>query len=105
MRPYGELVRLGWGLLLLGAPREILAAVGAPETTRGTVAVTRLLGARHVAQGGVTLLAPTVTVRRCGAAADLLHASTAVALAAARRPWRRVATADALLAAGFAAIG
>lgn len=98
-------VRVGWGMLLLGAPRRVLARVGHPDADGAPVAVARVLGARHVGQGLVTMATGRRDVLLLGTTADVLHACTAVALAAASPAWRRVGMLDTAVAAGFAATG
>ncbi|MHB1929537.1 MAG: hypothetical protein ACYDEN_06575 [Acidimicrobiales bacterium] len=99
-------IRLAWGAALLAVPRRcIRLAPGAPTDIAGdAVAVARVLGARQVAQA-IVELAAWPRLRRTGAAADLLHASSGVALAAADQRWRGVAVADTALASGFAVAG
>ena len=96
-------VRTGWGLALVAAPRAVLARNG-PAPSRTAVTVARLLGVRHLGQVASALLAPTAAARP-GALVDALHATTAAGLAVGSSRWRRFATADALLAAAFAAVG
>jgi hypothetical protein len=97
-------LRAGWGVVLVCAPAGILAFAGHPEATTSTV-VARVLGARHLAQAAVTFCVPTAAVVAGGAVVDVLHSLTGTALASASSRWRRVALADALIAAGFAATG
>ena len=100
MKAYAGLVRLGWGAVLVGLPRQVLEAAHAPTTGR-TVLVARVLGVRQVLQGGLTLLLPDGWTARPCAVVDGLHATSAVALAVVSRRWRRVGFADALLASSF----
>ncbi len=99
-------LRLVWGSALLGAPVQCIGLVpGAPAgVPDGAVTVVRVLGGRHVLQGLVEMAARP-SFCRLGAASDLLHAATGVALAASDRRWRSVAGADAALATGFAVAG
>jgi hypothetical protein len=99
-------LRLAWGTALLGAPLRCISLVpGAPAgVPDDAVTVARVLGGRHVLQG-LAEIAAWPSLRRLGAAADILHAATGVALAATDRRWRSVARADAALATGFAVAG
>ncbi|GGK81242.1 hypothetical protein [Mangrovihabitans endophyticus] len=101
----GVAFRAGWGLVLLCAPRRVLACGGHPAPAAPARAVARILGTRHLIQAGLTALAPTRPVVALGAVADVLHAATGVALAVTSPRWRAVAVADTALAAGFAAWG
>ena len=98
-------VRAGYGLVLLLVPDRFLAVGARPPIPASAVAVARVLGARHVLQSIVTVAVPTGRVVGAGAALDALHGSTDVALAALSPRWRRIALADAALAAVLAAAG
>jgi hypothetical protein len=63
-----------------------------------------VLGARHGLQGTVEILTGP-RWRKSGAAVDLAHAATGIALAAADPRWRRVALSDAVVASTFAGVG
>src|SRR4051794_34654621 len=106
-----DAVRLGWGMVLLAAPGEVLRLTGG--SGRHASAVARLLGARHVLQalalGAMSFVPSTVLpatarrqARRLGAVVDAAHAASAVALAAAGREPRTWVT-DGALASSFAA--
>ncbi|WP_156090295.1 hypothetical protein [Dactylosporangium aurantiacum] len=97
-------LRVAWACLLIAAPDRLIALVGGRPATPPAVLTARILGVRHTAQAVVTLIAPPRAAAP-GAAADLLHAATAVALAAASARWRGTAIADALVAAVFAGAG
>jgi len=99
------LVRAGWGVILLTLPGPLLRAGGGGPVPAAAVAVARVLGLRHLLQAGTTAAVPTGAVAGLGALADMAHASSCLALAAGSRRWRRVALADALIEAGFAAAG
>lgn len=92
-------VRAGYGAALLLVP-DRLVGPGAPGPA---ATVARVLGARHVLQSLVTVLAPTERVVAAGAVVDGVHGGTDVALAAVSRRWRRVALADAVIATVLAA--
>ncbi|WP_155123512.1 MULTISPECIES: hypothetical protein [unclassified Actinoplanes] len=92
--------RVAWGVALVAAPHRIPRYGAAPA-----VAVLRVLGARQIVQGAVTLARPTPLVTGCGALVDALHAGTDLAAAAGSARWRPVALPDAVVALGFAAAG
>jgi hypothetical protein len=96
-------VRALWALVLLAAPRRVLAAAGHGDAPNA-VAVARVLGGRQALQGLVEISAGT-RWRRIGAFVDAAHALTGIGLAAARPRWRRVALADAAIAVSFAVGG
>jgi len=100
-----EVVRVGWGALLVLAPGVVLRGAQAPQASKRAMRIARLLGSRQLVQGTVTLLgggAHGVT-RGVGAVVDGLHAGSALALAALSPRWRLTAGADAVVAAAFAA--
>lgn len=99
-----RLARAAVGLLLLGAPRPVLAVAAGAPTATGVQWVARLLGLRDLVQAGVT------TDRRragAGAAVDGLHAASMVALAlrSHRHHHRRLALVSAAVAGTFALAG
>lgn len=98
-------VRAGYGTALLLVPERVLALGARPPFPPPAAAVARVLGARHVLQAVVTVAAPTGRVLGAGALVDASHGSTDVALAAVAPRWRRIALADAALAAILAADG
>jgi hypothetical protein len=71
----------------------------------GTVAVVRVLGARHVVQGLAGLAAAGRRAVLLGTAVDGVHAASMVGLAALARSHRRGAGTSALVALGFAVGG
>jgi hypothetical protein len=79
---------------LLGGPLEPAARTGV-----------RVLGARQLAQAGLTVAAPTAPLLAAGAGTDALHALSMAVLAVADRRWRRPAVVSGLTAAAFAACG
>lgn len=103
LRGVAVAARLAWGGLLLLAPGALLRPVGPATTT--AVATLRVLGARHLVQGAVTIWRPTRGVFAAGAVVDGLHSLTALALAAADRRQRPAALVDAAGAAGWALLG
>jgi hypothetical protein len=103
------LVRAGYGVALVVAPRALIQLTGDPGTGqpagasragRRACGVARVLGVRHLVQAGLTAVAlraaepdPSLPLG-LGAAVDVLHATTMVGLAAVDRGARRVALAD-----------
>ncbi len=77
--------------LLLGASQvarpEFLARDGAGDEL--TLRAIRVLGARDLAQGVITLIRPSRRVIRVGAAVDTIHALSMVGLAVVDRPSAR----------------
>jgi hypothetical protein len=98
-------VRLVWGGLLLVAPGIALEAITGRPATRSQERLLRVLGARHLLQGGVDLVRPTRGLLRAGVAVDLLHAATCAGAVALSPEWRRAALIDGTGAVGFAAGG
>ena len=99
------MARLSWGGLLTVAPGRVLRTLTGRPATGSQVAVLRVLGTRHLLQGGLDLARPTYGALRAGAAVDLLHASTCAAAIAFLPAWRRIALVDGTGAAAFAAAG
>ena len=95
-----EVLRIVYGMVQLVAPARVARVVGGRLDHRARV-VARVLGARHVVQGCVSAAAPDAVVLALGAEVDLLHAASMVALAVVDRRRRRIALADACVAASF----
>ncbi|MEU8264025.1 hypothetical protein AB0C02_25810 [Micromonospora sp. NPDC048999] len=91
--------RLAWGATLVVAPRRVLSRWGHPSGL--AVGTLRVLGVRHLAQAAMTLRRPVPAVLVAGAAADLLHATSALALAAVDRRQRRLALLDSAIAGSW----
>lgn len=100
-----NLVRAAWGTVLLAAP-DLIVGRGHSRCT-GTVArrTVQVLGGRQVIQSALTAWRPTTAVLTVGAAADVLHAASMVALAVVDARWRGRAAADAVLGSSFAVAG
>jgi hypothetical protein len=109
-----EVARLALGCAQLLAPRRLASATLDERLSPTDQWVARVLGLRNVAQAILTATATsranvspvsrTLPVRRAlaiGAAVDLLHASSMVALAATSRRHRWLASAEALEATWF----
>jgi hypothetical protein len=97
--------RLAWGGLLTTMPGRVLRTLTGRPATRSQVAVLRVLGTRHLLQGGLDLARPTRGALRAGAAVDLLHASTCAGAIAFLPAWRRAALVDGPGAMAFAVAG
>ena len=93
-------VRTRWGALLTAAPGRVLAGLPGVRPTPGTVAIARLLGARHLTQGAAALAGSQLA--RGAWWVDAAHAASMLVLAAASPAHRRVAGADAMVAGAFA---
>jgi hypothetical protein len=103
-------VRTCYGWLLACAPRRMLRIGGAQPPSRPEVAVTRVLGGRHLAQALLTAAAeaaglPPAAVFAAGAAVDAVHAASMAGLAVMSRPLRRATLTDAALETGLATAG
>jgi hypothetical protein len=99
------MARLTWGGLLTTMPGPVLRTLTGRPATRSQVVVLRVLGTRHLLQGGLDLARPTRGALRAGAAVDLLHASTCAAAVAFLPAWRRAALVDGPGAMAFAVAG
>jgi hypothetical protein len=73
--------------------------------SRRACAVGRILGARHLAQAIACGVLPTRWLIRAGAAADLLHAASMLALAGEDDGLRPALLTDAGIATAFATAG
>jgi hypothetical protein len=98
-------VRAGWAVILLVLPERLLRAGGGGPVPAAAIAAVRVLGVRHLLQAGASAALPTGSVAGLGALVDATHAGSCVVLAAGSSRWRRVALADVLIEAGFAASG
>ena len=101
--------RAGYGVALIGAPGLLIGLTGQKPEPRAC-AVARVLGARHLIQAGVTAANQCAdpggsVVLGGGAAVDLLHATSMVALGAADSHVRRAALSDAAVETTLAMIG
>jgi hypothetical protein len=98
-------LRAGYGLLLLGAPGPVARLYAGRGCDRRTVAVARVLGARHLAQAALSARHRSETALGLGVAVDLLHAASMIGLAVLDRSRTRAGLLDATGAAGFAVAG
>jgi hypothetical protein len=98
-------IRAAYGSVLLCAPGAVLRlCTGRPASSRAR-GVTRVLGARHLAQAAVSAWAPRPAVLAAGVDVDLCHAASMLALAATGRAERRAGLADAVAAVALAVAG
>ena len=97
------LARAGYGAALLCAPGPVIRACTGQVPSLRARRVARVLGIRHLAQAAITAWAPRRPgLVAAGAAVDICHAASMLALAAASQPLRRAELADALAAATLA---
>jgi hypothetical protein len=97
-------VRLAFGVALIVAPGRLLLACSAVDDRRARI-VARILGLRHLVEGGVLLIFDTRAVGLAGAAVDGIHAATALTFAIVDRRRRRGALINAVAALFFTAVG
>jgi hypothetical protein len=96
-------MRAAWGTICLLAPSRVSRSLGGPVDQR-TLAVTRLLGVRHLLQGWVYCRHPSRSVFAVGGVVDLLHSASMGVLGAMDPARRRLAWSDSLIAAGWGAV-
>ena len=100
-----EAVRAVWGAALMIGPRTILERVHGVRADSRSIAIARILGARHLTQAALSGIRPTPAVLALGIWVDTVHAGTALTLAAADHARARAGITDAAVAAGWAAAG
>jgi hypothetical protein len=100
-----EFVRGLWGAALLAAPRFVLSRIHGVDADRKAVVVTRILGARHLAQATLSGINPSPEVIATGTWVDGVHSVTAFGLAAVDGRRARAALTDAIIAAAWALLG
>lgn len=96
--------RAAYGAALLAVPGLLLGIVTGTPATRRDREVARVLGARHLLQAAVTLMASDRMVVP-GAAVDSLHAASMAALAVADPRLRRAGVTDCMVASLLAVAG
>lgn len=99
------LVRGTYGVLLVGAPGSLIRLAGGSAGDPRARAVARLLGARHLTQAVLAAVGPSPALLALGAEVDLLHSASMMVLGGVDAPSRRIAFADGVVAAAFAADG
>lgn len=100
-----ELLRAGWGAVLLGAPAVVLSRIPGVHVDRKALVVTRILGARHLFQAFLSGIDPSPEVLAAGVWVDAVHSVTAVGLAVADRHRARGGLVDGVIAASWAGLG
>ena len=96
------IAQVGAGAAMVLAPRFVSKL---PGGAAAPAPVVRVLGGRSIGQGVLTAIRADRTTLTLGAAVDIAHLATMVALAAASPRWRRTASGSAALAAVSAAAG
>lgn len=104
LRPI-ELLRGGWGTVLLLWPRPVLHQVGPVRVDDKSVDVTRILGARHLSQAVLSGVQPSPEILALGVWTDAVHAVTALGLAVTDRSRARAGLIDMAIAAVWAVLG
>jgi hypothetical protein len=94
--------QVGIGAVMVVAPRFAAGLAGGPVAPTPIV---RVLGAREIGQGAGTAIRPDVTTLTLGAAVDIAHLASMVALAVISPRWRRAAIGSAAVAAVSAVTG
>ncbi|SPM27226.1 hypothetical protein [Mycobacterium terramassiliense] len=97
--------RVGYGIALLVLPSPLLRLVTGQPATAREQALTRVLGARLLAQAAVTDVRPDAVSVALGAEVDFVHAVSMLAWAAVDRGSRRLTLLSAATAGLFAAAG
>ncbi len=100
-----ELLRAGWGAVLLVAPGAVLHLVRAVRIDRKALVITRILGARQLFQALVSGIGPSPEMLAAGVWVDTVHSMTAFGLAVIDRRRVRVGVADGIVAALWAGLG
>lgn len=100
-----ELIRAGWGGVLLAAPAGVLGHIHGVQVDRRAIVVTRILGARHLVQALLSGVDPGPEVLAAGVWVDTVHSATALGLAVADRRRAHGGVTDALVAAAWAVLG
>ena len=102
------LVRAGYGVGLVCVPSALLRMAGDVEPSARACGVARVLGVRHLVQAAITVAAERAdpdspAVLGGGAAVDLLHATSMLALGALGSQVRRTVLTDAAVETALAA--
>jgi len=98
-------LRAGYGILLLAAPGPVFRLYTGHRVNRVSRVVVRILGARQLAQGIVTVGNPGPVVLALGVQVDLAHVASMLTLAVIDRRLRRAGLVDAVAASVFAVTG
>ena len=100
-----ELMRAGWGAVLLAAPGTVLHLVRAVRIDRRALVITRILGARQLFQALLSGIGPSPEMLAAGVWVDTVHSITAFGLAVIDRRRIRVGVVDGIVAALWAGLG
>ncbi len=100
-----ELMRAGWGTVLLAAPAAALNHIHGVQVDRKAVVVTRILGVRHLVQALLSGIDPGPEVLAAGVWVDTVHSMTAFGLAVVDRRRARGGLTDGVVAAAWAGVG
>ncbi|BBY04485.1 hypothetical protein [Mycobacterium seoulense] len=100
-----EVLRAGWGAVLLAAPSEVLDHIHGVQVDRKALVVTRILGARHLGQALLSGVNPGPEVLAAGVWVDAVHSASALGLAVVDRRRARGGVTDAAVAASWAGLG
>ncbi|WP_375493586.1 hypothetical protein [uncultured Jatrophihabitans sp.] len=108
--PAAQSVRFGIANAAVGAvtvigARRLAAALAPADRRPASAAVVRVLGARQLVQGVITVAAPEESTLVLGAIVDTLHALSMVPFVAISPRFRRPAAISASLAAASATAG
>jgi hypothetical protein len=99
------LARIAYGMLLVMAPNPLLHKVSGARAGKRERTLTRLLGARLLAQAAVTDVRPDAVSVALGAEVDLVHALSMIVWSVVDRNSRRLTLISAAIAGLFAAAG
>lgn len=97
--------RIVYGIVLLAVPDPLLRRVTRQSVTARERALTRVLGARLLAQAAVTDVRPDAVSVALGAETDFVHAVSMLVWAVVDRGSRRLTLLSAALAGLFAGAG
>jgi hypothetical protein len=100
-----EVLRAVWGGAMLFAPGPVLRRIHGVRVDGPSLAVARVLGARHLAQATLSGLEPTAAVLALGVWVDSVHAASAVGLAVVDKSRVRAGLTDAVVAGAWASFG
>jgi hypothetical protein len=99
------LARVVYGILLVAVPNPLLHMVSGHSASTRERTLTRVLGARLLAQGAVTGVRPDAASVALGAEIDFVHAASMLVWAVVDRQSQRLTLMSAALAGVFAAAG
>lgn len=102
---YVELGRAAWGGALLLAPDSTLSRIHGLKIDTKSEVIARILGARQLAQAGLSGIEPSPEVLAMGVWVDLAHAASAFGLAVVDRSRARGGITDGVVALTWAGIG